>query len=113
MNQNLITEDLKAILKRNGWQIEGNNVHNLPGLEIVTAGPGAWGTVYGQQVRFIGTGFVALQRIVTPRPGTTFLDFTFEPLAGMKTEAELVAWLQANGRQSEGGQPAGYMNVWD
>lgn len=104
MNQTLITEDLKAILKRNCWQLHGNNIHTLPGLEILTAGPGAWGTVYGQQVRFIGTGFVVLQQVVTPRPGTFFVDFTFDVVAAMKTEAELVTWLNANGKQSDGGQ---------
>lgn len=104
MNRNLITEDLKAILRRNFWQIEANNIHNLDGLEIVTACPGAWGTVYGQQVRFTGTSFVVLQQIVDPRPGTTYVDFIFRTVVTLATEAELVAWLKVNGRPSDGGQ---------
>lgn len=100
-------------LNANGWQVSGNNIHNLPGQELLTAGPGAWGPVFGQSMHYVHPGFVVLERKTTPRPGTTFVDYTFEVVLVAADADTLVAWLKDNGKQSEGGQAAGYLNSWD
>ncbi len=92
------------ILKANHWQVSGNNIHNLPGQELLTTQPGAWGPVYGQSMHYVHPGFVVLQRITTPRPGTPFVDYSFEVLLVAADADTLVAWLKEHGQQSEGGQ---------
>jgi hypothetical protein len=101
-----ITDDLKAILKRNSWQLSGNNIHNLPGFEILSTGPGALQPKeWNQSVRFIGTGFVVLQTTCTwPNGPLAPAVFVHDVVAAVQTEADLVAWLEANGKRSEGGQ---------
>jgi len=99
----MITDALKQTLASNCWQTSPNNIHNLPGIELLTAGPGAWGPVYGQSMHYVHPGFVVLKRITTPRPGTDFVDYSFEVLLVAATSDDLVAWLKVNGKQSEGG----------
>lgn len=113
-NQHLITDAIKALLQRNCWQVSPNNIHNLPGIELLPAGPGAWQPAsFAQSVHWVGTGFVVLHRQAVPREGTDFLDFVHDILLVTTDEAILLDWLKTNGKQSEGGQPAGSCGVWD
>jgi len=111
---NIITDALLALLKRNGWQVSPNNIHGLPGVELTPAGPGALQPAnFNESIRWVGTGFVVLRREARPRPGTTFVDYTHDVLLVTTSEEHLLAWLEANGKRSEGGQPAGSCGVWD
>lgn len=103
-----MTNELTATLKRNGWQVSPNNIHGLAGVELVPAGPGSLQPAsWNQSVRFVDGAFVVLER--THQPAGDFLKFEHAAVFS-GDEAALVAWLKANGRPSEGGQPA---NVWD
>lgn len=98
-------------LKRNGWQVAANNIFALPGVEVVPAGPFALQPAKpSQSVRFVDGQFQVLEQTV--RPNGDFLAFDHAVIF-QGDELALLAWLAANGRQSEGGQPAGYRNVWD
>ena len=109
---NIITAELIGVLRRNFWQVSGNNIDRLPGVEILSAGPGAWQPAqFNQSIRWTGERFEVLTRTVVERPGTPFVDARHTLEFATNSEAALVAWLQANGKQSEGGING--PNVWD
>lgn len=101
------------ILTRNGWQTATNNIHGLPGVELVPAGPGALQpATFDLSVWFIGTGFVILRTKAVRRPNSDFVRYEHDAVIGFKTEAALVAWLTKHGKRSDGGQ-AGQPAEWD
>ena len=113
---------LQAALKAHGWQVSPNNIHGLAGFEVVPAGPGAWQPAdFTKSIRFLPAGtqlkptvpsyFAVLQMGHTTMPNG-FLAYHHTEVFRASTADDLVAWLQVNGKQSEGGMP-GYANGWD
>lgn len=89
----------------NHFQVGGNNIHNLPGDELLVTGPGQFTTKFGQSVHAIGHDFFVLQVVVTPNPmDPTFLIFSHFVVGKFGTWEALQAWLMVHGVVSEGGQ---------
>jgi hypothetical protein len=105
---------INEICKAAGWQRATNNIHRLPGVEFVPAGPGAFEpSTFNQSVWFVGDSFIVLNTTHHGEPYASSFGYDHEAIARFDTLADLLSWLEVNGKRSEGGQPAGSCGVWD
>jgi hypothetical protein len=72
----MVSEFVKAACDAGFWQVSGNNIHSLPGVELVGREPRSIDIPYGLQVRAVGDVLIAYRQLVTPRAdGSGFVDF--------------------------------------
>jgi hypothetical protein len=70
-----------------GFSVSPNNIHSLPGREW-SAMSGVSTVGFGFEIREIEGAIYILKLVVTPRAGTTFVDYSHSFVAQFKTVAE-------------------------
>jgi hypothetical protein len=80
-----ISEQLLAA----GFNASPNNIHSLPGKEW-SANSGLMTVEFGFEIRVIEDMIYILKLVVTPRPGTTFVDYSHAVIIRFTTVDEFL-----------------------
>lgn len=100
---NMITDFVKTACAAARWQVSGNNIHRLPGVELLSTGPGCLQTVFGQSLHIVDDVFVVLALSHTVAADGRFTWHHTE-VARFDTLAGVLVWLGAHGCVSDGGR---------